>query len=393
MKPAIVLSGYTMALGVVRALGSMGVVVNMFHYHEKDIGHVSKYVNKSIFAPNPEKNESGFIDLLIQYSEIFEGGVLFPVSDETVVAVARNKDQLLNHYSVACPEWHVVCQYIDKKHTYRLAAEHGIPSPKTIVPTSLDDVLAYSKEAHFPCLVKPSQSHLFYEHFRCKMYPVNNEEEMVSVYRKAAEAGLEVMLQEIIEGDDIDVVNYNAYFHDGAPLVEFTAEHTRNAPPCWGSPRVVRSIHIPEVINPGRKILQAMGFYGYACTEFKKDARDGVYKLMEVNGRHNLSTLLAVKCGINFPYLQYKHLAENVPPSFSAFKTDIYWVDITRDIGYSLKFLMQERYTPVQYLRPYFKQHVFAILDLKDIKPFIKRCMFLSRQILRAVWRYVFPRS
>ena len=52
---------------------------------------------------------------------------------------------------------------------------------------------------------------------------------------------------------------------------------------------MVLSEHVPEVIEPGRKILQAMGFYGYACTEFKRDPRDGSHKLMEVNGRHNLS--------------------------------------------------------------------------------------------------------
>jgi len=38
MKPAIVLSGHTMALGVVRSLGTMGVPVIMVHYDKKDMG-------------------------------------------------------------------------------------------------------------------------------------------------------------------------------------------------------------------------------------------------------------------------------------------------------------------------------------------------------------------
>ena len=32
---------------------------------------------------------------------------------------------------------------------------------------------------------------------------------------------------------------------------------------------------------------------GFACTEFKYDARDRTFKLLEVNGRHNLSSLLS----------------------------------------------------------------------------------------------------
>jgi len=391
MKPAIVLSGHTMALGVVRSLGTMGVPVIMVHYDKKDMGHVSKYIKHSIEAPHPETHESQFINVLIDCAKEYGGGVLFPVSDETVVAVARNKDALNKQFIIACPEWDIVSQYIDKKYTYELADANGVPAPKTIVPQSVEDVENYSKKVDFPCLVKPSQSHLFYAHFKCKMFPVNNADEMISIYQQATEVGLEVMLQEIIPGDDADVVNYNAYFWDGEPLVEFTSEHIRNAPPWWGSPRVALSNKIPEVIEPGRKILKAMGFYGYACTEFKKDTRDGVYKLMEVNGRHNLSTLLAVRCGINFPWLQYQHLVENEQPTAHDFKTGIYWIDITRDVGYSLGYLKQERYSLRQYLRPYFNQHVFAIFDLKDIRPFIRRCLFLLKQGLYEAFSYFKP--
>lgn len=391
MKPAIVLSGHTMALGVVRSLGIMGVPVIMVHYDQKDMGHVSKYIKHSIEAPHPERHESQFINVLIDCAKNYSGGVLFPVSDETVVAVARNKDALNKHFLIACPEWDIVSQYIDKKYTYVLADANGVPAPKTIVPQSVEDVENYSKKVDFPCLVKPSQSHLFYAHFKRKMFPVNNADEMMSIYQQATEVGLEVMLQEIIPGDDADVVNYNAYFWNGKPLVEFTSEHIRNAPPWWGSPRVALSNKIPEVIEPGRKILKAMGFYGYACTEFKKDTRDGVYKLMEVNGRHNLSTLLAVRCGINFPWIQYQHMVENEQPKAHDFKTGIYWIDITRDLGYSLMYLKQERYSLTQYLRPYFNPHVFAIYDLKDIRPFIRRCLFLVKQGVYETLTYFKP--
>lgn len=389
MKPAIVLSGHTMALGVVRALGEKGVPVVIVHYDKRDMGHVSKYITQHIQSPHPEKNQTGFLDLLIEYSDRFNGGVLFPVSDETVVAVAQNKAQLEEHYHVACPSWQIAQQFIEKKYTYALADANDVPVPKTIIPTSIDDVEKYAKVVDFPCLVKPSQSHLFYDYFKRKMFPVDSADEMLSIYQRAAGAGLEVMLQEIIPGDDINVVNYNAYFADGKPLLEFTAQHVRNAPPWWGSPRVVVSKNIPEVIEPGRKILNAMNYTGYACTEFKKDERDGAYKLMEVNGRHNLSTLLAVRCGINFPWLQYQHLLSGEKLSAHPYTTGIYWVDIPRDIGYSVKFFRRESYSLKQYLLPYFKPHVFAIFDWHDIKPFLKRITYLATQALRAVANFL----
>jgi predicted ATP-grasp superfamily ATP-dependent carboligase len=217
------------------------------------------------------------------------------------------------------------------------------------------------------------------------MTRVENLEQMLAAYQEAADAGLETMLQELIPGNDADGVNYNSYFWDGEPLIEFTAEKVRNAPPGLGSPRVAVSKHIHEVLEPGRKILQAMGFYGYACTEFKKDARNGVYKLMEVNGRHNLSTLLAVRCGINFPWLHYKHLIEGELPASREYEKNIYWIDLPREILFGARYFTTEHYSFTQYIRPYLKPHVFAIFDRNDPKPFIKRWVDLLKKAVKEI--------
>jgi predicted ATP-grasp superfamily ATP-dependent carboligase len=234
--------------------------------------------------------------------------------------------------------------------------------------------------------VKPSQSHRYFDLFKTKMVRVENLDQMLAAYRQAADAGLEVLLQELIPGDDAQGVNYNSYFWEGDPLVEFTAQQLRNAPPEFGSPCVVVSKDIPEVIEPGRKILRAMGFCGYSCTEFKKDARDGVYKLMEVNGRHNRSSLLSVRCGVNFAWLQYKHLILGELPSACDYRTGVYWVALARDVAYGLKRRNAERPSLAQFLQPYLGPHVFAILDWRDPKPFVLRCVSLVKRAAHAAF-------
>jgi len=244
--------------------------------------------------------------------------------------------------------------------------------PRTLVPTSIEDAERFCQSLEFPCLVKPCQSHLYYARFKVKMIEVDRPERLMEVYRRAAEAGFEVMIQELIPGPDANGANYNSYFWQGQPVVEFTAKKVRNGPPRFGSPRVVVSQHLPEVLEPGRRILQSLGFSGYSCVEFKQDPRDGIYKLIEVNGRHNLSTLLAVRCGLNFPWKHYRHLVLGELPTQEDFPPGIYWIDLMRDLGYSLKHVLSERLSPAQFFRPYLNPHVFAVLDWSDPRPFLR---------------------
>jgi predicted ATP-grasp superfamily ATP-dependent carboligase len=364
----------------------MGVPVIAVYYDKSDMGYVSKYVEESILVPHPEQHEHQFVDFLIENATRFGNGLLIPADDATLVAVSRFKDHLEGCYTVACTEWEVTEKFIDKKHTYALADAIGVPAPRTMVPQSREDVERYHQTVQYPCLVKPSRSHTYFDQFRQKMVKVDNFDQLLDAFEQASQFGMEVMFQELVPGDDSDGVNYNSYFWDGEPLVEFTAQQVRNAPPEFGSPRVVVSKHIPEVIEPGRKILRAMRFYGYSCTEFKKDARDGIYKLMEVNGRHNRSSLLAVHCGINFPWIQYKHMIQGELPSARDYQSGVFWIDITRDVSYSIMKLGKEKGKQISCLQPYRSPHVFAVLDLKDPRPFFQRFKDLAGKAFSAVF-------
>lgn len=389
MKPAIVLGTHTMGLAVIRSLGMMGIpVVAVYYDRRKDMGYVSKYVKYTVYAPHPEREEEEFLELLLGCSSRFGGGLLIPVSDEALVAVSRHKDLLASHYTVACTEWEITRRLIDKKYSYTLAESAGVAVPKTIILQSMVDVEYYGKIIEYPCLVKPCQSHIFFSRFGKKMIPVDNFKQMVSVYQQAVDAGMDVMLQEIIPGEDDHVVNYNSYFWDGKPLVEFTAQQIRKAPPEFGSPCIAVSKKIPEVMEPGRRILEAMGFYGYSCTEFKKDSRDGVYKFMEVNGRHNLSTLLAVNCGINFPWLHYSHLMYGMAPMQTKFLEDIYWVDMERDLPCIPRRIFRQKESLAQIFEPYIHQHISAVYDSHDLRPFIKRYVDFGNNVVSRLLKH-----
>ena len=200
-----------MALAVVRALGEAGVPVAILGYDSRDVAQTSKYVVAQAQVPNPLHDEPAFVDALVEGRHRFGGSLLVPASDESTVAISRNKHLLGRHCLVACPEWEITERFIDKSRTYTLATAHGVPTPRTVVLASEDDLDDWAAPEHYPLLLKPAESHRFYERFKRKMAVVETPAGLRSWYRRAADADLSVRLQEIIPGDDSSVVNYNTY--------------------------------------------------------------------------------------------------------------------------------------------------------------------------------------
>ena len=384
VRPALVLSTDTTGLGVIRALGGAGVPVVAVHYTDNHIGQVSRYVTASFRTPRPLREEEAFVQALLDRAGRFEGGLLVPASDSSLVAVARHREALAERYVVAAPAWDVVGSFIDKPRTYALAAAAGVAVPETLVPRSEEEAIAYADRATYPCLVKPSVGHLYLARFRTKMVFAPDRDRLLEAYRRATDAGLEVMLQEWIPGPDDAGANYNAYRWDGSSI-EFTAKKIRNAPPTIGSPCVVRSERVEGVLEPGRATLAALGLEGFACTEFKRDTRDGVWKLMEVNGRHNLSSVLAVRCGINFPLLQYRHLIDGAAPAAADAEAGRYWVDVLRDLRLARRTIARDGFGA--FFRPYAGPTVYAVPDRHDPKPIglqvFARARGAARRLLR----------
>ena len=379
LPPAVVLSGHLMALGVVRSLGRRGVRSIVLHYNDDvDVAHRSRYASRSMRVAHPEHDEDAFMRALTALGPTVEGSPLIPASDETLSVVARHKQELGRWYRVMAPDADIVERIIRKEHTYALADAIGVAAPRTHHLASMEDLERHRDEFSFPCLIKPSQSHRYVEVFKRKMVRVADVDQLRAAYRQAVEADLEVLLQELIPGDDRQGVNYNSYRTGHGPVAEFTAQKVRLTPMDFGPPSVVISRQIPEVIEPGRRILDALGYEGYSCVEFKRDARDGTYKLMEVNGRFNLSSLLSERCGINFAWLAYRHLVTGELEPVDGYREGVYWVDGTKDWVYGVPELLRRRRSIGDFLAPYTKPRVFAVLDRTDLRPFAARWGLLA---------------
>ena len=89
----------------------------------------------------------------------------------------------------------------------------------------------------------------------------------------------------------------------GAVWATFVHQRIREYP-IDGGPSTLRvSVHDDVLVDRAVRLLREMGWSGMAMVEFKRDPRDGEFKLLEVYPRFVGSLQLAVDAGVDFPRL------------------------------------------------------------------------------------------
>ena len=127
-----------------------------------------------------------------------------------------------------------------------------------------------------------------------------------------------IIIQEYIPGDDshlFDAVVY-ADKNKKVKMVSFAQiglqEH---APRMIGNAAVIINGYsqypgVEEQIEKIRKFTEKIGYQGFAEFDMKYDARDGKYKVMEINARQGRCSYYIVPAGFNLIELLYKDLIE-----------------------------------------------------------------------------------
>jgi predicted ATP-grasp superfamily ATP-dependent carboligase len=143
----------------------------------------------------------------------------------------------------------------------------------------------------------------------------HNAADLTSKYQEIHSLIPNPLVQEKIEGEGQGVF---LLLWNGELKAAFCHRRLREKPP-WGGVSVYReSIPLDEkLVQRSFVLLQALGWQGPAMVEFKIDQRNGLSKLMEINGRFWGSLQLAIDAGLNFPLLFYRLVTgENVAPNF-----------------------------------------------------------------------------
>jgi len=327
-------------------------------------------------------NESEFIDFMIKLAkkEQVRDWILMPTNDAWVYILSKHKETLEKYYKVPTPSCDIVKFAYNKKLTYQIAEKNGIPIPKTFYPKNPNELPEILSGIRFPVLIKGIVGRYFYQKTGTKAFKANSEEELMETYTKLLSVVMptEIMIQEVIHDSSSNHVYSFCSFFKNRELVAFwIGQKIREHPKDLGTGTFAESIYIPEIKELGTRILKAMDYYGISEIEFKKDSKDGKYKLIEMNARTWLWHSLAIRCGVDFPYLLYRDMMGVSVTPVTSFKENIKWIHIYTDLGIVIREVLKKNMTIRDYLSSLKCKREFAVLSLDDPLPFIVETLIL----------------
>jgi predicted ATP-grasp superfamily ATP-dependent carboligase len=271
----------------------------------------------------------------------------------------------------------------DKRLTYRLAGELGIDAPRTYTPASREEVATL--DCTFPVILKPAFKPEMNRFTHAKAWRTDNRQELLSAYDQACmlvDPSI-IMVQDLIPGGGKEQFSYAALCVDGRPLAWMTARRTRQYPLDFGrSSSYVESVEVPEIEESARRLLKAIGFTGLVEVEFKRDPRDGAYKLLDINSRVWGWHTLGQRAGVDFPYLLWRVIyGQPVPPVRA--QTGVRWIRMLTDLPAVFAEMRLGRLSVLDYVRSLCGPLIFAIFAADDVTP-----AFLDVPLLAMVaWR------
>ncbi len=314
--PAIVLEvGWVNGLGAIQSLARAGVRVLALDHRPFAIGLRSRYC-LPLVCPDPYAEEQRFTAFLSELVELLPAPTpILATHDDGLASISRALPKLGGKLLCPAPDAAKLDLLQQKSWQLARAAEANVAAPLTLYPSSASEAREAAKEIGFPLFVKPSEPIAFRKVYpRRRVFSCDSMAGLDEAYEMAAPYA--PMLQEVVPGGDKELYTVGSYLgSEGRALGIFCGRKLRQTPRSRklvprgvGSCRHGEALWLPELVEDSLRLLEVCAYTGISQVEFKRDPRDGRYKLMEINPRLWMWHTLAAACGVNLAHIAYLDL-------------------------------------------------------------------------------------
>lgn len=369
--PAVVLGCFRHGgLGVTRSLGSLGVTIYGVDADPLSPAFFSKYCHKQNHWDLLNAPKSETVHFLLKLGRsIGRRSVLIPMDDVGAMLVAEHANVLSDCFLFPKPEASLVRSLCSKEEMYHLARKHGVMTPETAFPRSRTDVLRYLETARFPILLKPTYSYVVGRGAQ-SIHLVHSRGELLERYDATEHfSSPNLMLQEFIPGGD-ETWTFNGYFDSESNCkVAFTGKKIRNYPPGFGQCSLGVCLNNEEIERTTVRFMKDIDYKGCLDIGYRYDARDGCYKVNDVNPRVGAMFRLFVgKNGIDVARALYLDMTEQ-PISATRAQDGRKWMVEFGDTASSIHYYCRGDLSFRQWLNSLRGVQETAYIGLDDLGP------------------------
>jgi predicted ATP-grasp superfamily ATP-dependent carboligase len=302
----LIAEGYNpVSLPILRSLEKRNIDTGVMTNFPLHISRFSKYCQKQFLVPSTslEKEYAQAVEKIVKNTKF---DMVFPLSEWSLMPISKNRDRLTPYVKLPIASHDSILICFDKRSTLSLAVENGVPIPQTYFVNNSAELKLTAQEMSYPCVVKPRWSMVWQKDraFHRRSGFVNSASELIATYNSIHQYFPYPLIQEYVPG-----VNYSvaAVYNKGKPRAFCCIKVHRAWPRTGGNSCYRESVCLdPHMKMYAEKLLGTLNWHGIAEVEFRLDTRDNIPKLMEINPRFWGSLCVAVKAGVDFPYLLYK---------------------------------------------------------------------------------------
>ena len=290
MKALLLEDGnHSAALSIVRALGRLGHEVVVAAPFETPAS-CSRWCRRRLLSPRVRDREcyTGFLLSLLNHDNYDVG---FTCDDSVAELVSTVREGLPSRPDFLLPPAESLEIARNKVTAQRLAADLGVPTPRT-VPLDRPGRLGEACALGFPLVVKDSKG----SGGRHVRYPASPEE-LRQAYEELTGARHlgQPMAQEFIPGQGYLT---QVLYQRGRLLAICSHRKDRQFPVRGGVTAKGVTVNEPELDAQAERLFSALRWHGAAKADFKRDPRDGQFKLMELDPRISTSVGIAEAAGV-----------------------------------------------------------------------------------------------
>jgi predicted ATP-grasp superfamily ATP-dependent carboligase len=255
---------------------------------------------------------------------------------------------------------------------FNLAREHGLPAPVTLLPRSYAEAEQMAPTLNFPVMIKAVFGNRMQARSGRKMQRVDDRAELLRVYKELEDPEFpNIMLQELIPGDDTLVWIFNGYFDAHSDCrFPFTGRKLRQHPIHVGCASYGLCTWNEQVAGMTQRFMKTIGYRGILDIGYRYDARTDTYKVLDINPRVGQAFRLFVDdCGIDVVRCLYLDQTGQAQPSGYQHPRDRTWMIENFDLTSSFHYYQEGSLNVGQWLKTVWRTDEFAWLDKTDLAP------------------------